>query len=70
MGGTIEVLILILGGGITDSYSGTDSNTSLSQKGGNDLYNALVNGYASSAGNSDTVDGYHHTSFAKNSISK
>uniref|UniRef100_A0AAU8MJE0 Chaperone of endosialidase n=1 Tax=Geladintestivirus 4 TaxID=3233136 RepID=A0AAU8MJE0_9CAUD len=37
--------------GITDSYSGTDSATSLSQKGGNALYNALVNGYASSAGN-------------------
>ena len=37
---------------ITDSYSGTDSNTSLSQKGGNDIYNALINGYASSAGSS------------------
>ena len=36
--------------GITDSYSGTDSTISLSQKGGNALYNALVNGYASSAG--------------------
>uniref|UniRef100_A0AAU8MH84 Peptidase S74 domain-containing protein n=1 Tax=Geladintestivirus 3 TaxID=3233135 RepID=A0AAU8MH84_9CAUD len=48
--------------GITDSYSGTDSATSLSQKGGNALYNTLVNGYASSAGNADTVDGYHATS--------
>ena len=36
---------------ITDSYSGTDSTISLSQKGGNDLYNSLLNGYASSAGN-------------------
>ena len=36
--------------GITDSYSGTDSAISLSQKGANSLYNALVNGYASSAG--------------------
>ena len=40
---------------ITDSYSGTDSNTSLSQKGGNDIYNALVNGYASSAGKASTA---------------
>lgn len=45
--------------GITDSYSGTSTGTSLSQKGANSLYNALRNGYASSAGNSDTVDGYH-----------
>jgi hypothetical protein len=45
--------------GITDSYSGTSTGTSLSQKGANSLYNALHNGYASSAGNSDTVDGYH-----------
>lgn len=45
--------------GITDSYSGTSTSTSLSQKGANSLYNALHNGYASSAGNSDTVDGYH-----------
>lgn len=45
--------------GITDSYSGTSTDTSFSQKGANSLYNALYNGYASSAGNSDTVDGYH-----------
>lgn len=45
--------------GITDSYSGTSTGTSLSQKGANSLYNALHNGYASSAGNSDTVDGVH-----------
>lgn len=45
--------------GITDSYSGTDSTISLSQKGGNALYNALVNGYAASAGNAETVDTYH-----------
>lgn len=45
--------------GITDSYSGTSTGISLSQKGANSLYNALHNGYASSAGNSDTVDGYH-----------
>lgn len=45
--------------GITDSYSGTSTGTSLSQKGANSLYNALHNGYASSAGNADTVDGYH-----------
>lgn len=49
--------------GITDSYSGTSTDTSLSQKGANSLYNALYNGYASSAGNSDTVDGYHSSSF-------
>lgn len=41
--------------GITDSYSGTDSGTSLSQKGGNALYNALVNGYASSAGSASSA---------------
>lgn len=45
--------------GITDSYRGTSTGTSLSQKGANSLYNALHNGYASSAGNADTVDGYH-----------
>lgn len=45
--------------GITDSYSGTSTGTSLSQKGANSLYNALHNGYASSAGNADTLDGYH-----------
>lgn len=45
--------------GITDSYSGTSTGTSLSQKGANSLYNALHNGYASSAGNADTVDGEH-----------
>lgn len=45
--------------GITDSYSGTSTGTSLSQKGANSLYNALHNGYASNAGNADTVDGYH-----------
>lgn len=45
--------------GITDSYSGTSTDTSLSQKGANSLYNALHNGYASSAGNADTIDGYH-----------
>ena len=37
---------------ITDSYSGTDSNTSLSQKGGKAIYDALKNGYATSAGSS------------------
>ena len=35
---------------ITDSYSGSDQGTSLSQYGANALYNALVNGYASEAG--------------------
>lgn len=47
--------------GITDSYSGTSTDTSFSQKGANSLYNALHNGYASSAGNADTVDDYHAT---------
>ena len=41
--------------GITDSYSGTASDTSLSQKGGNALYNALVNGYANSAGSAGAL---------------
>lgn len=45
--------------GITDSYSGTDTTISLSQKGANNLYNTLVNGYASSAGNSDKLQGYY-----------
>lgn len=45
--------------GITDSYSGTSTDTSFSQQGANSLYNALHNGYASSAGNADTVDNYH-----------
>lgn len=55
--------------GITDSYSGTDSTISLSQKGGNALYNALVNGYASSAGNADTVDNLHATAFKHINVS-
>lgn len=41
--------------GITDSYSGTDSGTSLSQKGANSLYNALNNGYANTAGTAKSV---------------
>lgn len=41
--------------GITDSYSGTDSTISLSQKGGKALYDALVNGYASSAGTATSL---------------
>lgn len=50
--------------GITDSYSGTSTGTSLSQKGANSLYNALNNGYASNAGNADTVDGEHASNFS------
>ena len=50
--------------GITDSYSGTSTGTSLSQKGANSLYNALHNGYASSAGNADTLDGEHASNFS------
>ena len=41
--------------GITDSYSGTSTGTSLSQKGANSLYNALHNGYASSAGSASKL---------------
>ena len=48
---TIELTDANTWRGITNSYSGTATDTSLSQKGGNALYNALVNGYASSAGN-------------------
>lgn len=51
--------------GITDSYSGTSTGTSLSQKGANSLYNALHNGYASSAGNADTLDGEHASAFTR-----
>lgn len=51
--------------GITDSYSGTATSISLSQKGANSLYNALHNGYASSAGNAVTVGGYHESSFLR-----
>lgn len=51
--------------GITDSYSGTSTGTSLSQKGANSLYNALHNGYASSAGNADTVDNEHASAFTR-----
>ena len=43
---------------ITDTYTGSDSGTSVSQKGTNALYNALVNGYANSAGNAGTVNGH------------
>lgn len=43
--------------GITDTYNGSDSTISLSQKGGKALYDALLNGYASSAGNATTAGG-------------
>ena len=49
---------------ITNTYTGSDQSTSVSQYGTNALYNALVNGYASSAGNADTVDSKHATDFA------
>ena len=45
---------------ITNTYTGSDEGTSLSQYGANALYNALVNGYASNAGDADTLDGYHY----------
>lgn len=51
--------------GITDSYSGISTATSLSQKGANSLYNDLHNGYASSAGNADTVDNEHASAFTR-----
>ena len=44
---------------ITNTYTGSDQSTSVSQYGTNALYNALVNGYANSAGNADTVDNLH-----------
>lgn len=50
---------------ITNTYTGSDQSTSVSQYGTNALYNALVNGYASSAGNADTVDGYHASGLVK-----
>lgn len=46
--------------GITDSYSGTATGTSLSQKGANDLYNALHNGYANSAGSANSATSASH----------
>lgn len=49
---------------ITDTYTGSDTGTSVSQAGTNALYNALVNGYASSAGNADTIDSEHASAFA------
>ena len=51
--------------GITDSYNvdSPSSSTSLSQKGAKALYSALLNGYANSAGNADTVDNYHLASW-------
>ena len=56
--------------GITDSFMNLNSTISLSQKGGNDLYQALVNGYASSAGNADTCDGLHVHSGRNNEANK
>ena len=56
--------------GITDSFTNLNSTISLSQKGGNDLYQALVNGYASSAGNADTCDGLHVHSGRNNEANK
>lgn len=54
--------------GITDSYGGTNTSVSLSQKGGNDLYNALINGYASSAGNADTLDSEHGIGYVRTRV--
>ena len=48
---------------ITDSYSGTSSNTSLSQNGGKAIYDALVNGYATNAGDARTLNGYTSDDF-------
>lgn len=44
---------------ITDSYTGSSTTTAVSQAGAKALYNALLNGYANSAGDADTVDGFH-----------
>lgn len=51
--------------GITDSYNvdSPSSSTSLSQKGAKALYSALINGYANSAGNADTLDNHDSTYF-------
>ena len=51
---------------ITNTYTGPDEGTSLSQYGANALYNALVNGYASSAGNADTLDNIDSSGFFRN----
>lgn len=40
---------------ITNTYTGSDQSTSVSQYGTNALYNALVNGYANSAGYADSA---------------
>ena len=40
---------------ITNTYTGSDQSTSVSQYGTNALYNALVNGYANSAGSADSA---------------
>ena len=50
---------------VTNTYTGSDQSTCVSQYGTNALYNALVNGYASSAGNADTVDNYHASNLTK-----
>lgn len=56
--------------GITDTFTGLNSTISLSQKGANSLYNALVNGYANNAGNADTCDGLHVHSGRNNEANK
>lgn len=43
---------------ITNTYTGSDEGTSVSQYGTNAMYNALVNGYASTAGDAATVSGH------------
>ena len=48
---------------ITNTYTGSDQSTSVSQYGTNALYNALLNGYANEAGNADTVDNEHAVAF-------
>lgn len=56
--------------GITDTFTDLNSTISLSQKGANSLYNALVNGYANNAGNADTCDGLHVHSGRNNEANK
>lgn len=56
--------------GITDTFTNLNSTISLSQKGANSLYNALVNGYANNAGNADTCDGLHVHSGRNNEANK
>ena len=53
---------------VTNTYTGSDQSTCVSQYGTNALYNALVNGYASSAGTASNANAIASTGFGNSNF--